>query len=82
MKKFATIAAAVSLAVLSTAAMAAVNMEGRFDSADSNKDGWVSYIEAQGTVNTLNWGQFNSADANQDGNLDEGEFIGLVTLFG
>ena len=83
MKKQAILAVAV-LTVLSFggAAIAQDDMEGVFRNADANNDMIIDWDEAHGTIPTLTQDQFNSADDNGDGTLDEGEFRGLLTLFG
>ena len=75
-------AAALTAGTFGLAAIAQDTTVGDFEKYDGNKDKVVSYDEAQGAVSTLTPDQFATADANGDGTLDEGEFIGLLTLFG
>ena len=82
MNKLALLAAAAITAATFGSVAIAQDMETAFVNADGNKDKVVSYDEAQGAVSTLTPDQFATADANGDGTLDEGEFIGLLTLFG
>ena len=84
MKMHALIAAAaLTVATFGAAAFAQDNdMESVFRNADANKDMTVSFDEAHGVIPTLTQDQFASGDDNGDGVLDEGEFRGLLTLFG
>ena len=76
-------AAALTVATFGAAALAQdSDMEGAFRNADANKDMTVSYEEAHGVIPTLTQDQYATADDNGDGVLDEGEFRGLLTLFG
>lgn len=75
-------AAALTVATFGAAALAQDDMEGAFRNADANKDMTVSYEEAHGVIPTLTQDQYATADDNGDGVLDEGEFRGLLTLFG
>lgn len=74
-------AAALTVATFGAAALAQDDMS-VFRNADANNDMTVSYEEAHGVIPTLTQDQYATADDNGDGVLDEGEFRGLLTLFG
>ena len=74
-----TAAAVLSVGTFGLAAIAQ-DTESSFNKADGNKDGFVSFEEAQVVLSGLSQELFDQADGNDDAQLDEGEFQSLETL--
>ena len=81
MKKLA-ILAAVALTAGGMGFASAMAADTSFQAADANKDGGVTFVEAQALFPQLTQDQFNKADTNGDGKLDEGEYGGIQGLQG
>jgi hypothetical protein len=79
MKKLA-ILAAVALTAGGMGIASAIATDTSFAAADANKDGGVTFVEAQALFPTLTQEQFNAADTNGDGKLEEGEYGAIQGL--
>jgi len=73
-------AAALAAALVAAAGPAAAKVP--FSRADQNRDGIVTFVEAERVMPRLKEVQYGKADANHDGVVDKGEYPMLDSYYG